>query len=208
MTTLYLIRHSQPMKDFKGNYNSYENGQLQNEKDILTPDGEIFALELSKKEELQHIDVLYSSNYVRAMSTAKYIAYNNKTNLNVDERLGERKFGVDVKDLPQDYFMHQWVDLDYTELNGESINDTNKRISEVINEIINNNKDKTICIVSHATAISSFLLNYFELKINGEELHWYLNNEEVFDGNFKAPHLFKLVFDDNNNLIEFKNIGR
>ena len=53
--------------------------------------GEILAKKLSELEELKNIDVLYSSNYIRAISTAKYIAEKNSIEINIDERLGERK---------------------------------------------------------------------------------------------------------------------
>lgn len=43
---------------------------------------------MSQRLELKNIDVLYSSHYVRAMSTAKYISESNNIMLNVDERLG------------------------------------------------------------------------------------------------------------------------
>ena len=208
MTTVYLIRHSQPMRDHIGTNYSNDSDQVRNEKNILTPEGETLAKELSMRDELQKIDILYTSNYVRAMSTAKYIAFNNDIELNIDERLGERKFGVEANDLPKGYFLKQWTDFDYKETNGESINDTRTRITEVINEIVDNNKGKNICIVSHGTALSSYLLNHFELRIQNEEFHWFLNDEEVFNGFFNAPHMFKLVFDEDNNLIEFKNIGK
>ena len=38
-----------------------------------------------------NIELLYSSDYARAVATAKYIAFNNKLTINIDERLGERK---------------------------------------------------------------------------------------------------------------------
>ena len=42
-------------------------------------------------EELKNIDSLFCSNYVRAISTAKYICSRNNIKLNIDERLNERK---------------------------------------------------------------------------------------------------------------------
>ena len=208
MTVVYLIRHSQPMREHLGSYNGDDIDQTRNEKNILTPEGEKLAEKLAQKEELQNIDVLYSSNYVRTMSTAKYIAYNNEIDLNIDDRLGERKFGYDSSTIPGDFFKKQWLDFDYKHPDGESINDTKKRITEVINEIINNNKGKTICIVSHGTALSSYLLNILNFEgIFDNKLRFTFNGEEVFDGMWNAPHMFKLVFDDDNNLIEYKNIG-
>lgn len=89
-TIVYLIRHSEQLK-INGKYVSNEDEQIKNEKIILSIEGEIKARALSEKEELKKIDVLYSSNYVRAIATAKYIANKNNIDINIDERLGERK---------------------------------------------------------------------------------------------------------------------
>lgn len=89
-TVIYLIRHSKQLK-INSTYLSCENEQIKNEKIILSIEGEKKAQELSEKEELKNIDILYSSNYVRAIATAKYIADKNSISINVDERLGERK---------------------------------------------------------------------------------------------------------------------
>lgn len=89
-TIIYLIRHSEQLK-IKGSYLAGEDEQVKNEKIILSIEGERKAKEFSEKEELKNIDVLYSSNYVRAIATAKYIADKNNVDINVDDRLGERK---------------------------------------------------------------------------------------------------------------------
>ena len=73
MTTIYLMRHSIALKDINNDYND-ESLQLQNEKMPLSIEGEELAFNISKESELQNIDVVISSNYVRAMSTAKYIS--------------------------------------------------------------------------------------------------------------------------------------
>ena len=86
---------------------------------------------MSERSELQNIDVIYSSHYVRAMSTAKYIAEKNEIKLNVDERLGERKFGVnDISELPTTFFKDQFRDWNYKISNGESTNEVSKRTKE------------------------------------------------------------------------------
>ena len=105
MTKIYLLRHSQPFRKLLGEYNSSDVEQIRNEKNVLSVYGEKLAREISERKELQNIDVIYSSHYVRAMCTAKYIAENNNIKLNVDERLGERKFGVnDISEIPSDFF--------------------------------------------------------------------------------------------------------
>ena len=72
MTTVYLIRHSMPFREFLGTYDASDTEQLRNEKNILCVEGEERARKMSEIPLLCDIDVLYSSHYVRAMSTAKY----------------------------------------------------------------------------------------------------------------------------------------
>ena len=88
ITYIYLIRHSEQLKIQS---NIQEDSQIENEKIVLSINGEKKAEEISKLEELKNVDVLWCSNYVRAISTAKYIAKENNIELNIDKNLGERK---------------------------------------------------------------------------------------------------------------------
>lgn len=90
LTKIYLIRHSEQLKINGKNIKS-EDSQISNEKIILSINGERKAKEISELEELNNIDVLWSSNYVRAISTAKYIALKNNIEINIDENFNERK---------------------------------------------------------------------------------------------------------------------
>lgn len=87
-TYIYLIRHSEQLKIQN---NIQEDSQIENEKIVLSVKGEKKAEESSKLEELKNIDILWCSNYVRAISTAKYIAEENDIPIKIDENLGERK---------------------------------------------------------------------------------------------------------------------
>lgn len=209
MTTIYLLRHSQPFRKLLGEYNVNEIEQLRNEKNPLSVDGERLAKEMSERDELQNIDVIYSSHYVRTMCTAKYIAENNNIKLNVEERLGERKFGVNnISELPPTFFEEQFRDWDYKLENGESANEVSKRMNEVLFEILNKNQGRNIAVVSHGTAISAMVKTWCNVVLNEETklIEFYFNDKLVFDGNWNCPELFKLDFDENNNLINIKNV--
>lgn len=209
MTIMYISRHSQPFRKFLGEYKVNEIEQIRNEKNLLSVDGEKYAEQMSNLPELLKVEILYSSHYVRAMSTAKYIAEKNNIILNVDERLGERRFGVNnMSELPSTFFEDQFRNWDYKLTNGESVNEVSKRMNEALSEILDVNRDKKIAIISHGTAISAMLKKWCNIKLNEETklVEIYFNNELVFDGSWKCPELFKLEFDDNNNLISIKNI--
>lgn len=90
-TYIYIIRHSEVLK-IENNINYVnEDDQIRNEKIILSVDGERKAEKLSKIKELKNLDMLWSSNYVRAISTAKYLSLKNNIKINIDENFNERK---------------------------------------------------------------------------------------------------------------------
>lgn len=90
LTQVYLIRHAEQLK-IKNKIVKNENSQISNEKIILSVAGEKEAEKISELEELKNIDVLWSSNYARAIGTAKYIAEKNNIEINIDESFNERK---------------------------------------------------------------------------------------------------------------------
>lgn len=89
-TTVYLIRHSEQLR-IMNKLVENEGSQIGNEKIILSVEGERKAQEISKLRELSNIEILWSSNYVRAIATAKYIAEQNNIEINIDENFNERK---------------------------------------------------------------------------------------------------------------------
>lgn len=208
MTTVYLIRHSIPLRNLFENYLASESTQLRNEKNILSVEGEQKAKWLSELRELENINVLYSSHYVRAMSTAKYIAEKNNIALNVDERLGERKFGVKkMANLPKTFFEDQFKNWDYKLPKGECLNEVSNRMNSCFNELLKKYKNKKIVIVSHGTAISALLKNFCDIEFNDitKLVEIYFNKKIIFDGNWKCPEVFKLEF-KNNKLVSIVNI--
>ena len=111
MTTLYLIRHSVRMKQNKiEKYNTNQDKLILNEKIILSSDGEKRAKLLSEKEELQNIDVVYASNCVRTLQTAKYIIEKQNLSVTIDDRLDERRVGIPKDDIYPDWFERQYKD--------------------------------------------------------------------------------------------------
>ena len=199
MTTIYFMRHSETLKYI--NINNNDSLQIQNEKWPLTINGELIAREKSMQGELANFDIVYSSNYVRAISTAKYFT---KDKINIDESFGERKFGINNwEELPIDFGEKQFIDFDYKMNNGESLNEVIDREMNSLNRILNENKNKKILVVGHSTALAALFSKWCE--VNYTEAYKY-NGKEFFDGKWNHCETFKLEFDDNNNLINIQNI--
>ena len=199
MKQIYVMRHSEPLK-----CNNNENGdslQVQNEKWTLTENGENIAKEKSKLEELQNFDIVFSSNYVRAIATAKYFS---KDKINIVESFGERKFGIDKwEDMPKDFGEKQFNDFDYKTENGESLNEVLNREINAIFKILDEYSDKKILIVGHSTALATLFSKWCEVQYTGE---YKFNGKVFFDGVWNFCETFKLTFDDNNDLVNIENI--
>jgi len=205
-TTIYLIRHSEPFRIHKGICNTNENILIENEKVPLSINGEKMAEKFSNYNEFKNLDVVYSSNYVRAMSTAKYFAFNNGLKVNIDDRFNERIHGVDSwQDLPADFELNQFNDENYKVGYGESQKDVQNRMYDGLVNVISKNKGKKIAIVSHSTAIAFLLKMFSEVKYDGNYIY---KGNDYFDGKWEYLETFKLVYDENNVLLSISNIKR
>ena len=203
MTTIYLMRHSIVFKDINNDYNN-ESLQLQNEKMPLSVEGEELASNISKESELQNIDVVISSNYVRAMATAKYISNANKVNLIVNSSFGERKFGINSWDeLPSDFGLRQNNDENYKVGDGESQKEVRERVYKALMEVVDKYKDKRIVIVSHGSAILWLLKQW--CKVDLVDKYVTFNDKVILEDNVFNCTTFKLEFDDKR-LVDIEKI--
>lgn len=203
-TIVYLIRHSEQLK-INGIKNIKEDDQINNEKVILSVEGENKARELSEREELNNIDIIWSSNYVRAIATAKYIAYRNNSEINIDSNFNERKLGNlnNLKNIGKNkkysYTEEQLLDEKLKNINGENRVEVNKRMTNALNKVLKQNEGKNIVIVSHGAAIKFLLMNW--CKLNDELNLEYKGKELAID----SPCLLKLIF-RNSELVDLEQI--
>ena len=205
MTTIYLIRHSKPMK--VNNTLNNDNLQIQNEKQFLSIEGEQIAQNKLNNTELDNIDVLFSSNYVRTMQTAKYLAEKNNLEIKVISDLGERKFGIDSwEQLPENFEREQFLDENYKIGNGENQKEVRERMYSTVMKILSEYNNKRVAIISHATAISYLLKKWCDIQLVDDKLRYSFNNKILLDGYFNYCETFKLEFDDDYKLIDIKNI--
>ena len=212
MTTLYLIRHSIRMPlNMIENYNTNQDKLILTEKIILSSEGEKRAKLLSEKEELKNIDVVYASNCVRTLQTAKYLMEKQNLKVTIDDRLDERRVGIPNDEIYPDWFERQYKDENFKTVGGESQKDVRNRMDEVITEILKQNENKRIVVFTHGYAITFYLLKYCKLtNLTDEKFTFEFNNKIIFDKRINAPEVFKLTFDkeelQNIELIEFEDI--
>ena len=203
MTTIYLIRHSEPFKIHRDIEDVEESLIFSNIKTPLSVNGEQLAEKISNNKEFNNLDVVWSSNYVRAMSTAKYFAYKNNLKVDVSDKLGERIHGINTwNELPADFEQHQFEDENYKIGNGENQKEVRNRLLTAIDYLLNEYKDKKILVVGHSTATAFLLRKWCKINYDGD---YSFQGKTFFDGKWHYCETFKLEF-DGDNLINIKNI--
>ena len=206
-TTVYLIRHSIRFneKDIE-KYNTSQNKLLRNEKIILSVEGEKRAEILSNEEELQNLDVVYASNCVRTLQTAKYILEKQQLKVNIDERFDERRVGLPNDDVVKNWFVVQYLDENFKTVGGESQKEVRERFSEALNEVLDKHRGKRIAIFSHGYAITFFIMKWckFEYIESTDNLKFSFKGKEFFNKKLNAPEVFKLELNDNNELLNIE----
>ncbi len=204
-TIIYLIRHAETIQE-NGIRNTNEDSQMINEKEILSVYGEEQSKKLSQNTELNNIDVIWSSSYTRAKATAKYIANNNNLPINLDSKLNERKLG-NLKELGEfmkdkktrDPSQEQLLDRKFKTTDGESAEDTRKRMTEFFDRILKEYEGKKIAVISHGGSIKFLLLNWCEVNKDVKLVY----NNLVLD--ITSPCLLKMTF-RKNELINLEQI--
>lgn len=155
MTTVYFVRHAQPE-------HRWEDDRTRPLTEEGKADSKIVLDFLRDKK----IDAFYCSPYKRSMDTiADAAAYFGKE-IVTDERLRERQKGLNGNQYGM--FEKRWNDHDYHEENGESIRMVQERNIAALSEILADNKDKTIVIGTHGTALST-ILNFYNLDFGCKE---------------------------------------
>lgn len=208
LTTVYLIRHSKKIDNILlDNTKNNEYYQTRREKIILSIEGEKRAEKLSKLKEFNDIDMIFSSNYARSIQTAKYLAERKKLVIHIDDRFNERKLGI----LQEDDKIHikQYYDENIKNSEGESRKEVTKRMLEAFLEVVNNNRGKKITIFTHDSSMTFLLMQWCKLDYVMDDKHKCLsfNNKIIIDRKYDAPEIFKLLVDDQNNVIDVKNIA-
>lgn len=208
-TEIFLIRHAEPLKDFDKSFNGFEDKQFYNQKISLSRNGEKQAKAISKLSDLSNVDVVISSEYIRSISTAKYIVNKNRCPFFINSDFTERRIGNDKVD--REFWLHQMLDSTLKTDNGESQLEVRNRMVKGINDIILKYSGKKIVVVSHAAAITFLLMNWCELedvKLDGKIRKLVFKRKVIINDSFRTPDIFKLTFINNDiDNIERLNIS-
>lgn len=200
VTEIYFVRHSK-----------YDRRMIntKNETILLTKDGIRYAKRKLNIPELKNIDVLYSSEFLRAKLTAKVISeYNGNINVNTTKLINERNKG-DTSNVQSSFWNTQLIDEDAKTPNGESRKEVTKRMLNFINDVLDKYPNKKVVAVSHAVAITYVLMNYcklvgFDYRSKYRCLQY--NNKTIIDGIIDFCSVIRLTFDENKKLQNIDTI--
>ena len=208
MKIIYFIRHSAPfieIENYKNNKNIKWNEVNRNM--ILSVKGEENAKKLCEIEELKKIDEVFSSNSARAIGTAKYLAEINNKSIKLDERINEREFGVDyIEELPDNYTKKSFDDKNFKIHYGESLNEVDKRLNSFIGDILDSECNKVV-VVMHGIILLSYLQTICsDFSYDGRNFEIKFNNNMILDGTLGNPSVYKIAYNEKNNVISVDNI--
>ncbi len=204
---IYLIKHSGPFVNIK-NYEDYENVLWEdyNRNMILSAEGEKRAEELCNIEELDNVDRIFTSNSVRAIATAKYLAEKNNIKIELDKRIDERIFGVEtLNDLPKDFNKLSFDNKNFKMKNGESFNEVDSRFMNFINDLLEQDSNKNVLVI-HGLILLSYLETICDFSFNGNIFDIKYKNKVIINGNPKSPSVYKITYDDNKEVIDVELI--
>lgn len=194
-TDIFLIRHAK-----KSNSILFPDscGLMEiDEKRPLSALGQYQAKKISLLPCLKNLDAVYSSHFVRSISTAIYTSELNCCPINISKAFGERiRQESNSAIIPESFRIKQFVDENYKLINGECRIEVFNRFQNGINEIITKYKGGKVAIFSHKTAITMYLMEWCECIID-DNIHLIYNKKTIMDGQWNgSPEIFHLVYDD------------
>ncbi len=148
MTRVYFVRHAQ---------SDYRSGP-DRERGLTAEALEDRRVVLNFLRD-KPVDAFYCSPYRRSLDTIREAADHFGLPIRTDERLREREAapGGNCREL----FRKRWSDFDWHEPGGESLRSVQDRNIAALTEILEQNREKTLVLGTHGTALS-MILNYYD----------------------------------------------
>ena len=154
VTRLYLIRHGQSGGNVAGTFGGHSPTPLS---DLGKKQAKITAKALAR----ERVDVIYSSDLVRAVQTAEPLSELLNLEINKTSAFRERDVGVlegltfnqSKEQYPKDYYALINRNVNHRITGGESYRHLLKRGTSALTEIFRTHKGKRVVVFSHTGAI-------------------------------------------------------
>ncbi len=158
MTTVYFIRHAESYGNLMRRAYGWHNGRV-------TPKGREQISHLEKRFSDVHIDAVYSSDLIRACTTAEAIYKTKGLKLYTKKELREIHLGI-WEDMPwgqiataESREYSNWCEkpLELTIEAGENYAELYARMRDALDEIVSENRNKSVAIISHGAALRTLM---------------------------------------------------
>lgn len=193
MTTVYLINNSYTMNNL--DFGDNESLESKREKRILSIEGEKESEKLASMSIMETVNVIYSSSYVMALGTAKYLAKTLGVSISIKKELGERILGNLGDRKIRMVSEMQENDFNYKLSGGESLNEVKARMLNFLKKVLIEDEDKNIAIFSHNMAITCLLSEFCTKGFNlDNRLILNYQHDAIIDGAWDGINIIKLEF--------------
>ncbi|MFI3252751.1 MAG: bifunctional histidine phosphatase family protein/GNAT family N-acetyltransferase [Eubacteriales bacterium] len=158
MTTIYLIRHAEA----EGNLYRRAHGQYDS---LITENGYRQIRALAKRFAEIEIDIVWSSDLFRTMTTARAILESHGKNLNTHQGLREvnmgawedKSWGQLQEESPEKLGLFSASSEHWQVDHGETFEKLTERVSKTITDLAKQHQGKTMAIFCHGLAIRQFM---------------------------------------------------
>ncbi|MGF7185780.1 alpha-ribazole phosphatase [Desulfitispora alkaliphila] len=185
-TELYLIRHGETEWNIAQRYQGHTDVGLS---DVGREQTQLVAKRLKE----QGVDIVYSSDLVRAHDTAKQIGLETGAEVIVNSDLRELNFGEwegkTFTEIQNEYgdLVERWYRDPVNLLipGGEKFTDLRQRSSDFVGKILEDNKGKRIAVVSHGGTIRTIICGLLDISLtkiwNFKQDNTAINIFHIFD---------------------------
>lgn len=158
MTKLIIVRHCQA----EGNLKRFFQGTIETD---ITPLGALQIEQTAKLLSNEPIDVIYVSPQKRALKTAEGINLYHEVEMRIHPGIVEIDAGAwegvlltDIeKRFPEQFYNWRNAPEKFEAPGGETMAQVYERVKKALLEIIEANKGRTVCVVSHGCAIKNMM---------------------------------------------------
>ncbi|SKA83162.1 probable phosphoglycerate mutase [Caloramator quimbayensis] len=168
MSKIYLIRHGETL------WNREQRSQGCSNDIPLSEEGLLQAKAIAKRLKKEKIDLVYSSDLIRAYKTASIISKEHNRNVNKCREFREINLGDweglrfdEIKEKYNDIY-NVWRKTPHLAIipNAERVSDIIIRAIGKLNKIIEENEDKNILIVSHGITIKVMIAHILGMELS------------------------------------------
>lgn len=167
LTKLFLIRHGESEWNCLNKIQGQKNT-------LLTNLGEKQALYLGNRLIDEKIDIIYTSDLIRAYNTAEIISKRINKPLVINKSIREINFGSwegltieEIQNQYKDEYLIWLKEPDKLDIKGfENLRSLQNRAMESVNDIILENSGKSVAIVSHGAILKTIILGLLCIDIS------------------------------------------